>query len=289
MSLEPAGPEEPVRYNVRVVETPVRRELWVYGKVHSSGGTKARRPKRRPPELEGEELVRWQELRWLRARFRREKYYKDRVQRLRRLVECNYRPRGEDCPGSKFVLLTYGDEGALKPVPAACWPDVRDFLARLREYLEARDGACEPLRWLAVPEIQEQRARKYGERVVHWHLIVFGLPYVAKEPDLRSLWGHGIVGIEEIESTAGACRYLVKYLGKSFGLDSPSKQKAYHSSRGLVRPGEWVDRVAPEDLECLAEGVGETVYDYRYGTPTGESIRYLAVEHVNEVAMNVPF
>lgn len=84
-------------------------------------------------------------------------------------------------------------------------------------------------------EVQEERAEKTGDRVIHWH-IIFGFKKgtsFGREDILRiqKYWKYGNVDI----SPAGMCRmaYLMKYITKALGssLDSVYQIRRIGSSR----------------------------------------------------------
>ncbi|OFW55158.1 MAG: hypothetical protein A2163_09665 [Actinobacteria bacterium RBG_13_35_12] len=84
-------------------------------------------------------------------------------------------------------------------------------------------------------EIQEERAEKYGDSVIHWHIIFGfkkGTPF-GREDVLRiqQYWKYGNVDI----SPAGMCRmsYLMKYISKALGsyLESVYQIRRIGSSR----------------------------------------------------------
>lgn len=278
-------------YNVRVVQTPRHREIWLYGKKHVPDTTpKVRLPARKPSELDaGERFER---------ELRRRKYYVDRRQVIRRLVDSNY-VHGV----SKFVTLTYADPpdfgrkfhdlaeayrwiegewdweagafvgGHLEEFQAyldRCTADFKDFMARLRYDKD------EPVEYLAVWEIQGERLEEYGDLVLHWHFIGFNLPYVSKRW-LQQIWGHGIADIRLIKNAARAGTYVSKYFGKALVENGRFGRRAYRRSRGVRNPDGWLDLLDAEQVECVVDGLGETLYDYEYSTPMGESIRYVSI------------
>jgi hypothetical protein len=260
----------PPRYNVRVVDTPRHKEVWMYSKTHVKSETqRLRKPVRKFEDLD--------EFEQLRSRVRREKYYKDRLQKLRRLIDCNY-TTGENVAGvkvmSKFLTLTYADGS--KTDASECWSDFRDFIARLRYHLETKRGYPEEIQYLAVWEIQKKRGVKHGDFAVHWHVLLFNTPYL-DQYRLQKVWGLGIVDIRAIKNPKAAGDYVSKYVGKAMAENSRAKQKAYRCSKGLKRPGEFVAELTAEELACVVDGAGDFLHDYEYGTPLGETVRYLSM------------
>jgi hypothetical protein len=257
--------DDSASYNVRAVVTPRHKEIWVYGKPHSkSGSLRLRKKPRKFEDLD--------EFEQLESRIRRERYYKDRLQVIRRLIDCNY-VHGK----SKFCTFTYRDPEKTDPV--ACGEDWEDFIARLRYHMETKHGLVEDIEYFKVWEIQKKRGRVHGDWVVHWHAVLFNMPFLKKKV-LQDLWGLGIVDIRAIEDANAAGDYVSKYVGKAMAENSRSKRKSYTVSRGLKRPVEWTASLDAEELACVVDGLGpEPLYDYTYGTPLGESIRYLSVSN----------
>jgi|GEM_PF-3241852 len=85
--------------------------------------------------------------------------------------------------------------------------------------------------WTA--EIQEQRAEKYGDRVLHWHCIVsfsaeteFGREDVLR---LQKYWKYGNLDIRPVRKPSVA--YLMKYITKSLDIDVGAQIRRIGSSR----------------------------------------------------------
>lgn len=259
-------------HNVKVVETPKHTEFWFYGKMHSKSETlKVSKPRRRFEDMDDfDQLV---------SMIRKKKSISRRLQDLRRLVECNY-VRGK----SKFLTLTYGD--ASRTDPDECKSDLKDFIARLRYRLEVREGKGERVQYIAVTEIQNKRGRKYGDYVVHWHVLLFNMDFLKKK-EFQAIWGRGNVWIEAIDDAGAAADYVTKYVGKELEQNSRRYKRAWLASRGLERPAEGTWELEGSSDEQLARFLadareregwdGEMVYDYEYSTPLGESIRYVSI------------
>ena len=85
------------------------------------------------------------------------------------------------------------------------------------------------LSYVAVPEIQEKRKKKYGHSVWHYHYISFNQPYI-KTHDLEKIWGHGRCWINEVYKTDGTGNYLSKYLSKSYADPRMKNKKRYYNA-----------------------------------------------------------
>jgi hypothetical protein len=85
--------------------------------------------------------------------------------------------------------------------------------------------------WTA--EVQEERYEKYGERVLHWHVIVafdedidFGREDVFR---LQRYWKYGNLDIKPIRKAS--LTYLMKYISKALDIDVGAKIRRIGSSR----------------------------------------------------------
>ena len=87
------------------------------------------------------------------------------------------------------------------------------------------------LKYLATWEKQKRGA-------IHYHVIFFDFPYIAKEK-LQNLWSHGFIKINriDVDSKENRGRYLSKYFGKDLDLKE-HKKKAFFKSQNLKVPHE---------------------------------------------------
>lgn len=97
-----------------------------------------------------------------------------------------------------------------------------------------REG--EELHYVAVKEIQYERLRKRGERVIHYHVLCFyskAYIFPAAE-EIQESWGLGNVKItapklrNKVNSVVG---YLSKYMGKGFEFESLEVKKGFSASQ----------------------------------------------------------
>jgi len=89
-------------------------------------------------------------------------------------------------------------------------------------------------RYIAVPEFQKRGA-------VHFHALTWGkiIDYVPKERytrTLQNLWQYGFVDIIQTDGSPKLSTYLSKYMSKALFDYRLSGQKAYCTSRQLLRP-----------------------------------------------------
>jgi hypothetical protein len=138
-----------------------------------------------------------------------ERHRKDTLQRarakVRRLINANaYQWFNEKGKAYKpvFLTLTYADN--MTDVSQGN-KDLRGFIKRLSYMVHGGQEGC--LKYLAVPEFQERGA-------VHYHLVIFNLPYTDKEL-IASRWGHGFIDIRLIDQVTNVGAYISKYMTKT--------------------------------------------------------------------------
>lgn len=142
---------------------------------------------------------------------------------LRRLINSNIDVYG--LPG-KFVTLTFKDDiEDLKKANS----EFTKFIKRLKRYFGI------DIKYVAVPEVQQERSDKYGVKVWHYHVIFFNLPYI-KSNDLSDIWKNGFIKINRIDRVSNVGAYICKYMTKD-NKDLVG-QKCYFSSRNLKKPIE---------------------------------------------------
>lgn len=88
--------------------------------------------------------------------------------------------------------------------------------------------------WLSVPEFQERGA-------VHFHVLIWGLPYGISTTErntrrIQNIWSYGTVDLVETNGAPQLATYLSKYMSKTMQDDRLVGQKAYSSTRNIVRP-----------------------------------------------------
>lgn len=187
--------------------------------------------------------------------------------RIRDLVNTNVYSWGSSRP--KFLTLTFkSDVSDLRMAN----DEFKKFIKRLNYYIVSNiDNEFVGLKYVAVPEIQEKRAKKYNVSVWHYHILFFNLPFV-KWDIIHKVWGLGstyIEGFEDVSNRKNKIRYsdknkclvngrtqirnvgayitkTMEYMAKNLNDDRLVGQKCYFVSKGLKEPdifefGEIID------------------------------------------------
>jgi len=133
---------------------------------------------------------------------------------IRRICLANFTER------SKFITLTYAENQTdIKQANV----DFKGFIRRLRKLHK-------DLKYVAVIEFQERGA-------IHYHMMS-DIPYIPNE-QLNGLWKMGFVKINDIKHVDNVGAYMVKYMLKDTTDTRLVGNKAYLTSRGLIRPTEY--------------------------------------------------
>lgn len=164
---------------------------------------------------------------------------------LRRLINSNLDQYQEK---DKFLTLTYANE--MKDRNKA-YVDLKRFLEKVRYHFGKQ------VQYIGVMELQDGSRRKDKDKTkatnnIHWHLLIFNMPYVKKK-ELQRLWGKGIIDIRKIENYKDIAGYLANYLGDEILL-SKKEKKSYTTSKNLIRPKITVTRNYDEMLRVLFNG-----------------------------------
>jgi hypothetical protein len=149
------------------------------------------------------------------------------MRQVRRLINANAGRHSQERNRDKFLTLTFAEN--MTDIQQAN-RYFHNFVKKLRYY----HGAFE---YLGVPQIQWERYEKYGVKVWHYHVAVFGLPYV-RQNELVETWGHGTVSIEAMESYENPGSYMARYMVKDFSGEELSGHRRFFTSQGLYRPEE---------------------------------------------------
>jgi len=113
------------------------------------------------------------------------------------------------------------------------------FIAKLRKH--------EPQHtYIAVPEFQKRGA-------VHYHILVWGLPHDTHISEihtrrLQGLWGYGYVDVIATDGHPKIAAYMAKYMQKAMRDDRLVGNKAYTSTRQLMRS---VSLNTPFQITCF--------------------------------------
>lgn len=259
---------------VKVVDSGDYYEVWIYQDLsvaYKDSRKKAKGKKRTFDELNGNEQV--QSLQ------RKVKYYTDKRWEIMRIVNLNYDDR------SSFLTLTFKDDVTNIDYANS---EFRKFIKRLCTYLYGKESG---LKYLATWEIQKEREKKTGKAVIHYHIIMFDVPFIPHDR-LTTIWRNGNVWINKIDDIDNKGLYVSKYFAKDLDLKT-HKKKAYFTSRGLRKPTEKRFIIDSEaDLqELLNKGqvMYESAYEsivpqYEFGQmifDKKQEVRYYSVKKIN--------
>lgn len=160
---------------------------------------------------------------------KRERYYKEKKADIRRLIDCNY-VRYK----SSFLTLTFKEN--LQDIEKAN-AIFTNFIRRFKRYLKKNNGI--ELKYIATWELQKRGA-------IHYHLVLFNVPFVDKNYLEHNIWKQGFVKINRISSKVHNENRVADYLTKYFAKDLIEKaeyKKAYFSSKNLNQPKETKRKV----------------------------------------------
>lgn len=162
----------------------------------------------------------------------REKTFQRARKELRRIINANY------TENSKFLTLTFRDD--ITDIEYAN-NELRKFIKRLNYYLTYN------LKYSCVPEVQEDRYKKYGVAVWHYHLVLYNTPQKFDFEKLSEIWGNGFIKINVIDNVDNVGAYICKYMTKNH-KDRLIGKKMYFNSRGLNKPVEIKEPALVIDL-----------------------------------------
>jgi len=133
---------------------------------------------------------------------------------------------------SIFFTLTFKEQTKdLKKASQA----IKAFVRRLKQYMP------EYPRYIVVPELH-----KSGN--VHFHGVLFNLPFIDILTFKEEIWRNGSVDLQLPRKIKSVARYLCKYLTKDTLENLPLHQKAYFTSRNLIRPHTHLTDEYPSDI-----------------------------------------
>ncbi len=103
------------------------------------------------------------------------------------------------------------------------------FIQRFNYKLTNAKGSY--LQYIGVVEFQKRGT-------VHYHIIIFNLPYIRKTvyKTIRELWGQGRIDLRMVKKTKTLVSYLSKYMVKESESGKLSGKKRYFTSRNIKRP-----------------------------------------------------
>lgn len=138
----------------------------------------------------------------------------------------------------------YGDDVEDREVASY---DFMKFIQRLNYYEKDK------LPYIAVMEIQQERKKKYGKEVIHFHLATDR--YIRFE-DMLKIWGHGGCYVTKYSGDVMlVALYMTKYITKSKSEEQVREieQKRYLRSKGLKEPIREQLLMSEDEFEKLKE------------------------------------
>lgn len=204
-------------YNTKIIETPTTKEVYIYENpifTHSTAKQDSAETSKRKTFDEMSARRQYDSLK------RKQKHYEQTRWEIARIVDCNFDDR------TKFVTLTFRDN--IQDITVTN-REFKNFIQRLNYYIY--QTKTQLLKYIATWEKQKRGA-------IHYHVIFFDFPYVAKEK-LQNLWSHGFIKINriDVDSKENRGRYLSKYFSKDLELKE-HKKKAFFKSQNLKMPKE---------------------------------------------------
>lgn len=204
-------------YNTKIIETPTTKEIYIYENpiyTHSTTKPNLAEPNKRKSFDEMSAHKQYDSLK------RKQKHYEQTRWEIARIVDCNFDDR------TKFVTLTFRDN--IQDITVTN-REFKYFIQRLNYYIYRTKTQL--LKYIATWEKQKRGA-------IHYHVIFFDFPYIAKEK-LQNLWSHGFIKINriDVDSKENRGRYLSKYFTKDLDLKE-HKKKAFFKSQNLKMPKE---------------------------------------------------
>ena len=219
-------------YNTKIIETPSTKEVYIYENPifsHSTEKTDSEKTSKRKTFDEMSAHKQYDSLK------RKQKHYEQTRWEIARIVDCNFDNR------TKFVTLTFKEN--IQDITITN-REFKYFIQRLNYYLYQTKRQL--LKYLATWEKQKRGA-------IHYHVIFFDFPYIAKEK-LQNLWTHGFIKINriDVDSKENRGRYLSKYFGKDLDLKE-HKKKAFFKSQNLKMPKETKLMLTDDILHSLQQ------------------------------------
>ena len=209
--------KESFAYETKIIETPTTKEVYIYENPifsHSIAKPNSTEPNKRKAFDEMSAHKQYDSLK------RKQKHYEQTRWEIARIVDCNFDDR------TKFVTLTFRNN--IQDITVTN-REFKYFIQRLNYYIY--QTKTQLLKYIATWEKQKRGA-------IHYHVIFFDFPYIAKEK-LQNLWSHGFIKINriDVDSKENRGRYLSKYFTKDLDLKE-HKKKAFFKSQNLKMPKE---------------------------------------------------
>lgn len=255
-------------YNTKIIETPTTKEVYFYENPiysHSNSDTKTSitESSRRKTFDEMSAHRQYDSLK------RKQKHYEQTRWEIARIVDCNFDSK------TKFLTLTFKEN--LQDITITN-KEFKYFIQRLNYCIY--QTKTQLLKYIATWEKQKRGA-------IHYHVIFFDFPYVAKEK-LQDLWTHGFIKINriDVDSKENRGRYLSKYFGKDLELKE-HKKKAFFKSQNLKMPTEQKLMLTGDILKDLSQEnivfqkeYNRQVYDTKSLVSTGSLLKDSSVVYI---------
>lgn len=158
---------------------------------------------------------------------------------------------------NSFITLTFRDE--VSDYYQARYY-LQNYIRRIKYHMKKTD---QEFKYICVPEIQEERSKKYGTDVIHFHLLTnlkvgsFFIPKRERKTQYSHskekwittyyydlpFWKYGYSTAEALDkssSTGGLMYYLSKYMGKSSNQSFFNKRKLFHSNNLKTNVVEYI-------------------------------------------------
>lgn len=204
-------------YNTKIIETSTTKEVYLYekpiytkvdleNKIISSEHNKRKIFDEMSAQYQYDSLK------------RKQKHYEQMRWEVARIVDCNFDNK------TKFLTLTFKEN--IQDITQTN-REFKYFIQRLNYHIY--QTKTQSLKYIATWEKQKRGA-------IHYHVIFFDFPYIAKET-LQQIWEHGFIKINRVyvDSKENRGRYLSKYFGKDLELKE-HKKKAFFKSQQLKMP-----------------------------------------------------
>ena len=219
-------------YNTKIIETPTTKEVYIYENpifIHSKEKADLTDTSNRKKFDEMSAHKQYDSLK------RKQKHYEQARWDIARIVDCNFDNR------TKFVTLTFKENIQEILITNR---EFKYFIQRLNYSLY--HTKTQLLKYIATWEKQKRGA-------IHYHVIFFDFPFVAKEK-LQDLWTYGFIKINriDVDSMENRGRYLSKYFGKDLELKE-HKKKAFFKSQNLKMPIEQKLMLTDDILQDLTQ------------------------------------
>lgn len=210
-------------YNTKIIETPTTKEVYlyekpIYVKTDSDKKTTLNTKLNSTENSKHKAFDAMSASNQCDSIKRKQKHYEQMRWEIARIVDCNFDNK------TKFLTLTFKKN--IQEINQTN-QEFKYFIQRLNYHLYKTK--IQSLKYIATWEKQKRGA-------IHYHVIFFDFPYIAKET-IQELWKHGFIKINriDVDSKENRGRYLSKYFGKDLDLKE-HKKKAFFKSQNLKMP-----------------------------------------------------